>query len=65
MKKEVHMGESSTRLVDKKELIKLINDNFDDNSSSIATVTTVKDTTDYKNSITFQTITFAKVLEFE
>lgn len=65
MKKEVHMGESSTRSVTKKELIKLIEDNFDDDSSNIATITTVKDTIDYKNQHMFQSITFAKLLEFD
>lgn len=64
MKKEVHMGESATRMINKEDLIKLINDNFDDNSSHIATVTTVLDTADYKNRTAYQSITFAKILDF-
>lgn len=63
MNDEIHCGESSTRFVTKQELMEIIDKNFSDKSSHIATITTLVDSTDYHNRKIYQSIAIAKILE--
>lgn len=63
-KDEFSIGESSTRLLSKKELIDMINNTFPDDFGSVAVLTECKTTDwDTKETVTIQSVTFGKLLQ--
>lgn len=63
-KDEFSIGESSTRLLSKKELIDMINNTFPDDFGSVAVLTECKTTDwDTKETVIIQSVTFGKLLK--
>lgn len=62
MDKEYSIGESSTTLLTKADLIKLIENNFeDDGYSNVAVLTTIK-AGDYHSPTVLQSLTLSKII---
>lgn len=62
MDKEYSIGESSTTLLTRADLLKLIENNFeDDGYSNIAVLTTIK-AGDYHNPTVSQSLTLSKII---